>query len=43
MKRISTLLLTILHEEYLVPDVIVELDYPEKDIVWEWILENYGK
>lgn len=33
----------LLHEEYLVPDVIVELDDPEKDLVWEWILENYGK
>lgn len=33
----------LLHEEYLVPDVTVELDDPEKDLVWEWILENYGK
>ena len=33
----------LLDEEYLVPDVIIDLDAPEKDLVWEWILKNYGK
>ena len=35
--------MTKVHEEYLVPDVIIDLDDPEKDLVWEWILKNYGK
>lgn len=30
-------------EESLAPDVWVELNDPEKDMVWEWILEKYGK
>ena len=33
----------LLDEEYLVPDVVIDLDDPEKDLVWEWILKNYGK
>ena len=33
----------LLDEEYLVPDVLIDLDDPEKDLVWEWILNNYGK
>ena len=33
----------LLDEEYLVPDVIIDLDDPEKDLVWEWILKNYGR
>ncbi len=35
--------MTKVKEEYLVPDVIIDLDDPEKDLVWEWILKNYGK
>ncbi len=35
--------MTKVKEEYLVPDVIIDLDDPEKDLVWEWILRNYGK
>ena len=35
--------MTKVNEEYLVPDVIIDLDDPEKDLVCEWILKNYGK
>ena len=27
----------------IIPDVEIELNHPEKDLVWEWILVNYGK
>ena len=29
-------------DEYLVPDVVIDLNNPNKDLVWEWILNNYG-
>ena len=29
--------------EHIVPDVHIELNDPDKDLAWEWILENYGK
>lgn len=27
---------------YLVPDITIDLNNPDKDLVWEWILENYA-
>lgn len=29
-------------DEYLVPDVVIDLNDPNNDLVWEWILNNYG-
>lgn len=29
--------------ECIIPDVEIELSHPERDLVWEWIVENYGK
>lgn len=29
-------------DEYLVPDVVIDLNNPDKDLVWEWIINNYG-
>lgn len=29
--------------ESIIPDVEIELNHPERDLVWEWIVENYGK
>ncbi len=29
-------------DKYLVPDVVIDLNNPNKDLVWEWILNNYG-
>lgn len=29
-------------DEYLVPDVVIDLNNPNNDLVWEWILNNYG-
>lgn len=29
--------------ECIVPDVEIELSHPERDLVWEWIVHNYGK
>lgn len=29
--------------EYLVPDVCIELNDTDNDLVWQWIVENYGK
>lgn len=34
---------TLEHEEYIEPDVVIDLDNPERDEAWEWIVENYGK
>ncbi|MBQ2240120.1 MAG: hypothetical protein II322_04805 [Alistipes sp.] len=31
------------HAEYIEPDVMIDLDNPERDMAWEWIVENYGK
>ena len=31
------------NKECIVPDVYIELNHPERDLVWEWIVENYGK
>ena len=31
------------HADYIEPDVMIDLDNPERDMAWEWILENYGK
>lgn len=31
------------NKECIVPDVSIELNHPERDLVWEWIVENYGK
>lgn len=31
------------HAEYIEPDVVIDLDNPERDMAWEWIVENYGK
>ena len=31
------------HAEYIEPDVMIDLDNPERDLAWEWIVENYGK
>jgi hypothetical protein len=31
------------HAEYIEPDVVLDLDNPERDEAWEWIVENYGK
>ena len=31
------------HAEYIEPDVMIDLDNPECDEAWEWIVENYGK
>ena len=30
-------------EIYITPDVKVELNDPNRDLAWEWIVENYGK
>lgn len=30
-------------KEYIYPDVEIELNDPDRDLVWEWIVENYGK
>ena len=29
--------------ECIVPDVEIELNHPERDMAWEWIVENYGR
>ena len=34
---------TLEHAEYIEPDVMIDLDNPERDMAWEWIVENYGK
>ena len=34
---------TLEHAEYIEPDVVIDLDNPERDMAWEWIVENYGK
>ena len=31
------------HAEYIEPDVALDLDNPERDEAWEWIVKNYGK
>lgn len=31
------------NKECIVPDVSIELNHPKRDLVWEWIVENYGK
>ena len=31
------------HAEYIEPDVVLDLDNPERDEAWVWIVENYGK
>ena len=31
------------HAEYIEPDVMIDLDNPERDMAWEWIVENYSK
>ena len=31
------------HADYIEPDVVLDLDNPECDEAWEWIVENYGK
>lgn len=31
------------HNDYIEPDVVLDLDNPERDEAWEWIVENYGK
>lgn len=28
--------------ECIIPDVEIELSHPEQDLIWEWIVENYG-
>lgn len=30
-------------KEFIYPDVEIELNDPDRDLVWEWIVENYGK
>ena len=34
---------TLEHDDYIYPDVMIDLDNPERDLAWEWIVENYGK
>lgn len=29
--------------EYIIPDVAIELNDKERDLVWEWIVSNYGR
>jgi len=29
--------------EYLVPDVSIDLNNPDKDLVWDWIINNYSE
>lgn len=29
--------------DYITPDVFIELDDPDRDLLWEWILKNYSK
>ena len=29
--------------DYIVPDLFIELDDPDRDLLWEWILKNYSK
>lgn len=29
--------------DYIVPDLFIELDDPNRDLLWEWILKNYSK
>ena len=31
------------HDDYIYPDVMIDLDNPERDMTWEWIVENYSK
>lgn len=31
------------NKECIVPDVEIELNHPERDMAWEWIVENYGR
>lgn len=31
------------HEEYLYPDHVIESKSGERDLIWEWIVENYAK
>ena len=33
---------TLNDREYIIPDMSIELNDPDKDSVWEWILENYA-
>lgn len=33
----------LVHADYIEPDVVLDLDNPERDEAWEWIVENYGK
>lgn len=30
-------------EESIIPDVEIELNNPDRDLVWEWIVENYSR
>lgn len=30
-------------KDCIVPDVEIDLSHPEKDLIWEWVLRNYGK
>lgn len=32
-----------IEEESLMPDISIELNNPEKDLIWEWIVAQYGK
>ena len=34
---------TLEHADYIEPDVVLDLDNPERDMSWEWIVKNYGK
>ena len=34
---------TLEHDDYIYPDVMIDLDNRERDMAWEWIVENYGK
>lgn len=29
--------------EYLIPDVVIDLNNPDKDLAWEWIVANYSR
>ena len=31
------------HDDYIYPDVMIDLDNPERDMTWDWIVENYSK
>ena len=34
---------TLEHDDYIYPDVSIDLNNPERDMAWVWIVENYGK